>query len=472
MNDVDRTLAPPDPGQSLTELAWRLVSGGAWAFSGKLITAGSGAAISILLARLLPPSAVGAYFLGLSVVTATSILARAGLEKTVLQLVAESLARGEEARARAAVRQIYLIAAMTVAIVALGLWAGGARWIATELFDSGTLATIAKLLPPWMVFLTFEMLLAETFRGFDDIPKASIFGGALSRAACVVVFSALLVFHGASNLGSIVLLTLGCYVLSLILGGYGLRRRVTGLRAGVSHFVPASFVLRSTWPLLVTNLTVFAMGQAGVWILGAFRPDEEVALFGVCVRLVMLVGVSLTIAAAVLPPVIGQLYVQEEKKKLERVMRTAASVAAVPSVIILTAFIVAGRPILELAFGAFYAAGAGALALLSLGQIVNVWVGSCGYALIMTGHQRDLMISTILAGTVTVAGGLAVVQHWGVAGVATATAAGTIVNQILMLSLARIRCGIWTHASPFLLRDPVQFVSRLVLRRLASDSEK
>jgi O-antigen/teichoic acid export membrane protein len=459
-------------GDSLRRLARRLISGGVWALFGKLLTAGGGALVSVLLARLLPPAAVGAYFLGLSVVTAASIVARGGLEKTILQQVAESMARGQAGRTRATIRSVYLLAAGTAFLVGVVLWAGAGRWLTNRVFQSRELTSVVDLLVPWMVVLTFELLLAETFRGFDDIPKASLFGGALSRVLTVVIFTGLLALHGSNDLRTVILLTLLAYVGSLLPGARALWRRVSALAAGDVHTVRTGFVLRSTWPLLVTNLTVFATGQAGLWILGAYRPDDEVAMFGVCLRLVMLVGASVMIAAAVLPPVIGRLYVYEQRKKLERIMRMTASVAAVPSLIVLVAFVVAGRPILELAFGAYYGAGAGALALLSVGQILNVWVGACGNTLIMTGHQRDLMFSAIVSGTVTVVGSLVVVARWGVVGVAAATSLGMIVHQMLMLGLARVRCGIWTHASPLLLRDATVFAARAVRDALAGAASR
>ncbi len=354
----------------------------------------------------------------------------------------------------------------------MGLLAGVSRLIAVHVFSSRVLASVAQLLAPWMALLTIELLLAETFRGFGDIPRASIFGGALSRVTCVGIFSVLLVLGGASDLRTIVALTLGSYLVSVPWGGYTLHRRVSKLHTGDSQSVGTGLVLSATWPFLVTNVTMFAMAQAGLWILGAFRPEDEVALYGVCVRLVMLLGMPLTIAAAVLPPIIGQLYVQEQRKILERVMRMTASVAAIPSVLVLAGFVLAGRPILEFAFGAYYGAGTVALALLSVGQFVNVWVGSCGYTLIMTGHQRDLMVSAVVSGAVTVVGSLAAVDRFGVEGVAAATAVGTIVNQVLMLMLARTRCGIWTHAGPFLLRDGAVFLAKVMAKTIGTGSPK
>ncbi|HKJ01924.1 MAG TPA: hypothetical protein VJ997_05695, partial [Longimicrobiales bacterium] len=60
----------------------------------------------------------------------------------------------------------------------------------------------------------------------------------------------------------------------------------------------------------------------------------------------------------------------------------------------------------------------------------------------------------------------------GVVGVAAATSLGMIVHQMLMLGLARVRCGIWTHASPLLLRDATVFAARAARDALAGAASR
>ena len=126
-----------------------------------------------------------------------------------------------------------------------------------------------------------------------------------------------------------------------------------------------------------------------------------------------------------------------------------------PSAATLIAFLLLGSPILGLAFGDFYRDAWPVLAILSIGQLVNVWVGSCGYLLVMTGHQRDMMRISTISCAVSTVGGLLAVREYGLVGVAIATAMGMIVQQTLMLLMARKRCGVWTHASPRFLVTPL-----------------
>src|ERR687894_250024 len=69
----------------------RLLSGGVWAFAGKILVALSGLISIALLARLLTPQALGTYFLAYSILNVGASLAALGLTGTVVRLVAQNM---------------------------------------------------------------------------------------------------------------------------------------------------------------------------------------------------------------------------------------------------------------------------------------------------------------------------------------------------------------------------------------------
>jgi O-antigen/teichoic acid export membrane protein len=152
------------------------------------------------------------------------------------------------------------------------------------------------------------------------------------------------------------------------------------------------------------------------------------------------------------------MYAQGKKQELERMLRTVATLAGIPAFLILVGFIFLGGPILNLMFGSYYRDGAAILALLSIGQLVNVWAGSCGITLMMTGNQVTMMVVASICGAITVGIGIMVVGQYGATGVATAAAASLVLQNILMWLGARFTTGIWTH---------VGFTNLLVVLRAA-----
>ena len=118
------------------------------------------------------------------------------------------------------------------------------------------------------------------------------------------------------------------------------------------------------WPLLVTNLSIYILGTgADSWVLGAFRPQSDVALYGEAARLMLIVGTPFVVGlSAVVRPIISELHAQGKKRELERSMRAVATLAGVPAIFALVAFLLAGL-ILAFLFGDFYREAATVLAV-------------------------------------------------------------------------------------------------------------
>jgi O-antigen/teichoic acid export membrane protein len=204
--------------------------------------------------------------------------------------------------------------------------------------------------------------------------------------------------------------------------------------------------LRAAWPFLVTSLSVLALTQADIWILGAFRPQEDVAIYGAAARMVILLPMPLMIVHLVVMPLVAEMYAQGRRTELERTLRSMATLGSIPASLVLATFVLLGGPILGLVYGDYYRTGATVLALLSLGQLVNVWTGCCTTTLMMTGHQLAMMTITMVCGSLTIVAILLVVGPYGSTGVAVATAAGLGLQNILMWLGARAATGMWTHA--------------------------
>jgi O-antigen/teichoic acid export membrane protein len=236
---------------------------------------------------------------------------------------------------------------------------------------------------------------------------------------------------------------------SAAIGGFTLFKKVAALpgtgNAEEDNGIGAT--LSVAWPLLIANLTHFAVTQADVWILGAFCPQEELAVYGAAARLMSIIVMPLMLLNAVVPPIIAELHVQGKKAAMETTLRSTAAIAGFPAFITLLAFIFFGKPILTLVYGGFYAKGAVVLAILSLGQLVNVWAGSCGITLMMTGNQTSRMAIALASALLAIGGGLWAVQSHGMVGVAIAAAFTMMCQNVAMVLFVKSKVGVWTHAS-------------------------
>lgn len=413
--------------------------------AGKVVTAGSRLAATAMLARLLSQEALGAFGLAFSFATSGAMVAQLGLQQAVVRLVAEAMGSERQGRARTAIRLVFRYCTLGNVLVAGLLLLGGGAFLALRVWESPLLAASMLAIVVWIVVWSYQVLVSETFRGLQDLRSATLFGGVITWALAVLLLGALWVVRGAASFEQIILVIIGSTLVSLAFGGIALQRRVRSLPAGES-LAPGELGSLA-FPLWINVLTASALTQSDLWILGAFIPKEEVAVYFSATQLVALVSMSLMLVNLVVPPFIADLYARGERRRLERILRNTATLAGIPALAVLLAFVFFGGPILGLIYGPAFRAGATVLALLSLGKLVNVFTGSCGVTMSMTGHHKALMTITVLTSAVTVGGCLLVVDSRGMLGVAGVVCAGTILQNLAMWLETHRRTGMWTHLS-------------------------
>ncbi len=430
----------------MPSLKRRLLSGSAWASAGRVITAITALATNALLARLLSPQEFGVYFLAFSIVQVGAILGELGLDQAVVRFVAESVGLNQFERARHVLGRALVLGVLgALGMGTVYLLLGPV--IGDNLFDAPALVAVTELLAVWIAMIALQTLLAGAFRGFHDIRLATVFGGLMTGVLLTTFLGVLWLLRDGATLATVLLLGVGSGLANVLLGSWLLRRKVSHLpsRGAEGYIISFGGIMHVALPLMVTNLTIFILTQADLWILGAFRPPEEVAIYGAAARTVVLVAMPLVIVNLVLPPLIAEMYAQGRRRELERMLRATATVAGIPAFVALTTFILFGGPILSLVFGDYYREGATILALLSIAQLVNVWSGAGTVTLSYTGHQAIMMTLTIAGGLVTIIAALGVVGSYGATGVAVAVAAGIAIYNVALWIMTRHKTGMWTH---------------------------
>jgi O-antigen/teichoic acid export membrane protein len=295
------------------------------------------------------------------------------------------------------------------------------------------------------VILGTQGLVAESFRGFHDIRLATLFGGVFTSVLSGLLFAGLWLIQGHSDLGQIVTFSIVAAATNVLIGFLFLRIKLEP--KGLEPDLTARTVLGIAWPIWITNLALVVLTQADLWIVGMFRAQEEVAIYGAAARFAVIVSMPLMIVNAIVPSLIADLYTKGAKNDLRDALRASASVAVIPAFFVLAIFIFFGTPILGIVYGDHYRDGAIVLALLGVGQFVNVWAGSCGMVLLMTGNQALMMLISIACGVINISAAVLVVDGYGLNGVAAVAAATMILQNGLMLMSSKWKTGMWTHAT-------------------------
>jgi len=436
----------------------RLSFAGVFSLAGKAVAVLTALISYSLLARMLSPAGLGAYFIALSIVIYGSLLGAFGLERVAVRYIAESLGLEEFDRTRRVVSLIFILGILGCAAASL-IYLGVGRVLGGTLFDSPELAGVTALIAGWLAAMALLRLFIEAFRGFQDFLLASLLDGGFSGVLlCSCLGLLWLLGIRSLSLANAISLTMISALAVVILAGWRLHKRVKrlpqqtkGARTEASGArVTARELMRVAWPLLITNVVLFATLEQAypqLWILGAFRPAKEVAIYGAAMKLGLIVSMPWAISNSVVPPLIAEMYVQGERGQLTRVLRATTALAFIPASLASLALVVLGEPILGLAFGSTYEEGAMILALLSVGMLMIVWAGPCQMTLMMTGHQTRMMVVASASAAFAIVGSIMVAGQYGATGVALVASTGTILQTILLWLTARLSTGLWTHVS-------------------------
>lgn len=422
----------------------RLISGTFWVLLGKGLGVVTSILLNAMLARLLPPAHVGAYFLIFSAITTTAALGQLGLSQAVTRLIAEGIGLYQPGRARKAIILSLTFTILATSIVSLIYVIGLGEWLANQ-WDSAHFATLAVPISIWILVYALQGVIGEIFRGFHAIHLATAFSGLIANLFVSLILLTVWLSNISFTLSDVlrvsVLAAFGAVVVSLPILWEKFRRLET---TGVDS-LDSRRLLSISIPILVTNIMFIVMTQADIWILGLYRPEEEVALYGAAVRLVTKIAMPLLLVNAVVPPLIAEMYAAKKHDKLQEVLRTTASVAGLPALLVLLIFAIFAGPILRVVYGEFYVSASRLLVILSVGQLVNVWSGSCALVLNMTGFHKEAMLMSILTGGLCLLAAFPTITHYGAIGAAVVVTSAISLRNVGMLLLTRRKTGIWTH---------------------------
>lgn len=442
----------------------RLLTGGAWVLAGRLVSAVGGMAVSMLLARILVPQELGNYFIIASIAVTGAMLAQFGTHQSVVRLVAGGLARGEPAEVRRSLRAVFAIALAGAVFVAGGYVAGIGGIVGKYVFKSEMVQAVAGLTAVWLILLHVQMLLAQTFRGFHDLKLAALFDGALTQMLLLIVLAITWLVAYDWSFQGVVYVTIMAFMVTVMGSAFLLRQRYWS-RLPPANGLAMRTTVRLSAPLFVSSTSFVVLGEMHLWILGAVAAPDQVAIYGAGFRLMQLVVLPLNLANHVIIPTVAELYAQGRKQELERVLRFTAIITALPALIMLAVLTVFAGDVMRLVYGEHFYAGAAVLAILAVGQVVNVLTGSPGVLLAMSDYQHLLMRVSLGGGLLGVIISALLVSSLGAVGVAAGFSMGIAIQNIVMVWLCKRYLGIKTYAGRAHLRDLLFWLRGELARR-------
>jgi O-antigen/teichoic acid export membrane protein len=204
--------------------------------------------------------------------------------------------------------------------------------------------------------------------------------------------------------------------------------------------------VRQALPLLWLGGFYLLNSQVDTLLLGTLRGTKEVAIYNIANRMAELLTFMLIAVGVTIAPTVAELWARGEVARMQRVLRKSVRVVAFVSIPLAIGLVIFGRSVLRI-FGPEFAQGYKALVILTGGQLVNTLAGSVGLILVMTNHERDVIIAHALSLCLILSLSSVLIPWWGIEGTAIARSASLICWNVLLVFRVHARLGI--QPTPF-----------------------
>lgn len=408
-----------------------ILRGSAAAMAVKVVAAGSAFLMNVVLARKLGAAEAGLFQMAYPVLVLVAVFSRMGLDGTLTRFIAGEGAAGN----RAATITIYRHAVLWVGALglasAVALYAA-APWFGTVVFEAPGLLPVLGVLAFGVPILALSVLHAQALQGLKRIAQSMT----ILNVSIPLLFLVALVLAPSPDAESAAWLYLGAATVTLGLG-YFWWRRAAPYDEPAQPFA-GKLLVHSCLPLWGVALLTQVIQWSSQLLLGVWGDPVEVALFASALRTAMLTSFVLVAVNSIAAPKFAAMHRTGDFSSLRRVALFSVRLMLLAAVPVLV-FMLAMPEWLMGWFGPEFVAAAPALQVLALGQFVNIATGSVGFLLSMTGHEKLLRTNVLIAASVGVGLGLALIGPFGIVGAAVATAAAVATQNLLgVLQVKRV----------------------------------
>jgi O-antigen/teichoic acid export membrane protein len=390
----------------------------------------------VVTSRVLGPESFGLYMLGFTVISFAEVVGRIGLDLSATRFVSLNLGVGDSRGVRSVVGKTLALTAVSATLVAAFLFVSADRLWARA-FDMPELGPLLRLLSLSVPFLAVMAVALAATQGFQ-VMKYAVYSQAVFHPSANLAFASIFYAFG-SRLEGAVHAWLLASLLASILSLHFLRRLMrtastTESRRAEKKSTPtAGDLLGHSSPLVLIIFLTSLLMWTDTLMLGYFRSENEVGIYSAALRTAMLIGLILLSFNTVFAPRIADLHNRNETARLDSLLKLTGRWIYSLTVPFFLLLVLLPEDVMRL-FGASFGVGKTALAILAIGQFVNASTGPVGTVLVMTGHQRIMLLNSAVVFLFNIASNYALIPQYGMTGAAIASAASIALYNLAMLA--------------------------------------
>jgi len=435
-------------------LAWH----GITAIVGRLLALITTAFSGLVLARSLGPEDFAHFSVILSLVSIFSIVAAFGLWNVAPVVMAQAKLRGNRHKNRGVkvIVGTLIVTSLTGSLGAFGVLIGGNQF----LFEQSIPVVFSLAIALCVLGRALMMVFAEISRARDQVVVANLFagigGGGLPNGILLgglALLSCLTTLNWKLSLIALLFSCIASFPMYLLLIWIEVEptsiSNATQLVESDSNLPPSVQELRrkvivSGFFFTLFGLLVATTDQADIIIAALLSSPLETSNYVAARRGSSLV-LTLTACAHMTSGVfLTRLYQSHQIAQLNEVMRSLSAIVSIVGLLICTFIFVWPEAYLQLLFGKEYQGGGQLLVVLTISQLIICFTGNGGFALMMTGHERVVLIVQAFAVLLLMTVGGYSAWKYGLFGFTVAVSSVQALQSILNCILSYTTTGINT----------------------------
>jgi len=417
--------------------ARRLLKTTSFLMAARIFGTGLGFLIQLALVRLMTAADYGVYVVAMSLAAVLSIFCAFGFPSVTARFVSLYQEQGDTASVAgfigAGQRHVFALSLLVAGLGGLLIFATG---LVSEPFQFPLF--LACLTAPVLAMMRFNGALSNIARRFylTYLPDMTL------RPVLLVLGLAILFMIGPHITSTLVLLVhfgaalVACLVLWVVLRP----RHQFGVR-GVVPAVKNDVWRRAAFPMLFVTLLTSFLADIDILMMGLLLPAEDVGLFSVCLRIMLLVEFGIQTVFQMSAPDLSEAQARGDSHGMALAFRRAQHVTLLFAIASFGGVFLLGEWILVL-FGDGFVAGYPALLILVLGQVVRSAFGPVTQTLTAAGQQMRSLYSYGAAFVVLVVGNALIVPTFGVAGAAGVLIVTLVLGSALQARAVFVKLGI------------------------------
>lgn len=358
----------------------------------RFVGAGLAFGTQVALARLLGAEALGMFYLALSFAGVLAIVGGLGYPAITARFVAEYRTQDKMQALRVFVTttrrdtSLVCLVFLVLFVATLLLWLQGSWELKLCLF-------IGALTAPILAFVRLNGALANAYRRF----ALSYLPDLLGRPALFLGTMGVLV---AAQISVTVPQLLGLHLVIVLLVTVWQAVRVhsaspwdeaDGRRepASAETSEPTGTLWRRhALPMVVVALFTALFADFAMLVLGPLLPPQDIAIFGVSIKVALLMGFGIQVIHQVSLPDAADFHAQGDLEAVRKIVRRANILNTATCLAATLALVLLGEMILGV-FGEQFTRGRTCLVILGLSQVLRAAAGPSSQMLTLVGRERD-----------------------------------------------------------------------------------